>query len=485
MPAGREVTLNFGPEVSRFVWAASTGTAKDTQGTGMARELAVFGTRGDGKTWGALGSMIAHAVNHQKAGYPLPTRWAGVTDTFASHEAKTHDSLMAPGWGGLWALEDAGHVAVCRLEGRELVRLRLFGIEDQGAYNRLRMECHGLWFEEPAPALAVSAGIVEDAWTLGMTSQRLPSHYRPAILTTNYPDEEHWTWERFVERRHPGTAYFRIPPGERADPADREEWARALSANPALRRRLLDGEPGIVILGAQVAEGFRRATHVQDRVTPEPDATVWIGQDGGLTPTSVIGQRIGPWRRILGAVTSEHDGIKQHVQGLLRPWLSEHVPWCLRSTEALQILYDPAMDVAGQGDTTANPLHIMRRELPGIYRPAPVDYPTRLQPMYDVFNVGAQGLPALQIDRGQCRGLIRALEGGWHYPTAPDGRTRRDLPVKSHPDSDYGDALCYLLWGMSPSRPEGVRGRKPVIRTHFNPLDHGRPVQRQSYRVRL
>ncbi len=111
---------------------------------GPTVEVAAFGTRGDGKTWAALGCMIAHAQQHHAADYPLPTRWLGAADTFTAHVAKTCESLMAPGWSGLWHLRDDGHLAVCRVAGTDLVHLRLFGVEDMSGMARLRAECHGL-----------------------------------------------------------------------------------------------------------------------------------------------------------------------------------------------------------------------------------------------------------------------------------------------------------------------------------------------------
>jgi hypothetical protein len=68
----------------------------------------------------------------------------------------------------------------------------------------------------------------------------------------------------------------------------------------------------------------------------------------------------------------------------------------------------------------------------------------------------------LQIDPVQAKGLVRALTSGWHYPTGPDGRVRRDEPVKDHPHSDHGDAFCYLVGGVHPLKamptlPEGTR----------------------------
>lgn len=55
--------------------------------------------------------------------------------------------------------------------------------------------------------------------------------------------------------------------------------------------------------------------------------------------------------------------------------------------------------------------------------------------------------------------MVRALNGGWHYPTGQDGKVTRDKPKKpNHPHEDYGDALCYLIAGMAPLAEE----QKPV-----------------------
>jgi hypothetical protein len=74
--------------------------------------------------------------------------------------------------------------------------------------------------------------------------------------------------------------------------------------------------------------------------------------------------------------------------------------------------------------------------------------------MLAVFNDLYQGEPVLQIDPVQAKGLVRALRGGWHYPTGPDGNRTTEEPVKNHPDSDYGDAFAYLIAGLAPQKPE-------------------------------
>lgn len=450
--------------------------------TGQASEVACFGTRGDGKTWGAFGCMLHHAVLHQRAGHPLPVKWLGAADTFASHTAKTHESLRAAGWGGVWRLEGDGHVAVAVINGVEAVRLRLLGVEDQAGLDRLRAESHGLWFEEPAPSSVgvQSTGLGEKAWNIGVTSCRLASHANPKILTTNYPTRSHWTWRRFVTEAegHPERAYVRIPPGEYASAAQREEWRQALADDPSALLRLVEGEPASVYEGDRVASAFRWSQHVsQGPLQPSPhEGRLWIGQDGGLTPTSVIGQRQGGRIMIFAGLTSEDAGMRQHVEQVLRPWIGEHAPWALRAADAIRVEYDPSIDTDDQGDSETNALRVMRRLLPATYHPGPVDWLGRRDPMLAAFNAMVNGQPLVQIDPAASM-LLEALDGGWYYPVKATGSRRSDQPKKpNHPAEDAGDSLCYMLAGMRPTKDERERSRGPLkISRTWDVLDHTRP----------
>ena len=454
-----------------------------TTGGADAREVAAFGTRGDGKTWGAFGAMVAHAQRHHEAGYPLPTKWLGAADTFQSHKSKTHESLTAPGWRGTWQLKDDGHVAVFAVAGTELVHLRLFGVEDQSGMDRLRAECHGLWFEEPAPSsvLVQSSGLSESAWGLGMTSQRLPSYTHPAIMTLNYPDEDHWTWQRFVVQQHPGTAYVRIPPGELASAEARAEWERALANRPDMLRRLLRGQPGTVILGPQVAVGFSRDTHVR-AVRPTAGFPVWVGQDGGHTPTAVLGQRVDGRVRIIGALTCEDWGMKQFAENILRPWISEHTPWTLDDPgEYLRFVYDPSIDKGSEGDIDVNALLELQRQFRGAqFRMGPVSWDDRKNAVLDVLGDMLMAEPVLQIDPLKAKGLVQALDSRWYYAQGPDGKLKRaDTASESvqpkkpnHPWEDYGDAFCYMPCGMRPSRPPRTGPTQPATGLGFKPYTY-------------
>ena len=368
-------------------------------------------------------------------------------------------------------MRDDGHLAAFVLDGTELVHLRLFGVEDQSGMDRLRAECHGLWFEEPAPSsvLVTSSGLSESAWGLGLTSRRLPTYHAPAIMTLNYPDEDHWTWRRFVVDQHPGTAYVRIPPGEYASAEQRAEWTRALANRPDLLRRLLQGEPGAIMLGQAVARGWSSSQHVAEQVyAPVEWAPLWIGWDAGHTPSTIIGQRVEGRVRVYAALCTEGAGTRQHIEAQVRPWLEAHAPWTLKRQDAPTLFhaYDPSMNTGDQSDTDASPIRVIQALLGGVQRAGAVSWEGRRDPMLALFNQAVGGQWALQVNPGKDTELLRrAWDGRWHYATKVTGELRAIQPAKPNPPwADLGDAACYFIGGVAPQRAVPTR-RPPAYAT--------------------
>jgi hypothetical protein len=449
-PPPGTIVLDYRPGAAEAIRLAVDPSTPD--------EIAGFGTRGDGKTWAMLGAILVHADLQRERGFSFPVRWLGLTDFYTSHRLRTLRSIEAPAFGGIWATRDDRHVIVLTVDGVELALIDLVGVEDQGALDRLRLETVGLWLGEPAPAavMETSAGVSLDAWMLARTSQRLPSYKRPALIDSNYPDDDHWTWQRFVVRKHPGTAYVRITPGERASAEDRAKWEQALEGRPDLQRRLLQGEPGVVAEGPQVAVGYRSDLHVSaERLEPSHHVPLILGHDGGLTPSTIIGQAVSGEIRVLAALSSQRAGTRQHVENLVRPWLAVHAAWALGRGGLLRHFYDPSMDTADQSDLDANPVRVIREVLGGSTRPGAVAWPARRDPMLAVLNRlnPATGRPVLQLDPVEAALLDRALSGRFHYPVVR-GQVSRDLPDKTHPWSDIGDAFCYFIGGIAPGRLE-------------------------------
>src|SRR4030095_14267220 len=195
--------------------------------------------------------------------------------------------------------------------------------------------------------------------------------------------------------------------------------------------------------------------------------------------TPVIWQRVRGRLHVRGALCDEPSGARQHLQLTVLPWLREHVPWVLASSaaalELVHVRYDPACDTDDPGDRESNPLRTMKALLPGQYRPGPVTWAGRRDPLLATLNALRAGEALLQIDPA-CRGLIRALRGGWHYATKLVGGATSDTPMKpNHPDEDYGDSLASPLNGVAPLS-EARPARLPYhAKTAFNPLSYGRP----------
>jgi hypothetical protein len=433
---------------------------------GHAREIGCFGPRGEGKTISALIAIGAHAAEHKKAGFPLPVPWIGITDTFNSHKEKTHKSLLKPFWQGAWKLSDNGHKAVLDAHGEGVV-LSLFGIEDTAAVDRARLETACMWADEVAPTTE-GPGVPELAWDIGFTSMRVPTHAPVGFFTSNYPDEDHWSWKRVAAidgqmgvRRHPddpSVMCIQIPAGENQylDQRERAQWADRLKNRPDLQQRLLQGRPGSVQLGKAVAEGFNPARHVsQSRLYPKRGEPLFLGQDFGHTPATIIGQELHHRVYVYAAIPCDHGGVRQHITHNVKPWLVRHAPWVFESRELILGGYDPAGNTEEQADTDQSPILVLEELLPGFWELGAVSWEGRKGPMLSLFNDAPMGEPALQIDPVDGRPLIKALNSAWYYPRDRFNNVSRDLPKKpNHPHEDIGDSFCYFVGRIAPSMPE-------------------------------
>jgi hypothetical protein len=495
------------PVIGSFVKSIAYGN--DAKG---GNEILCVGTRGDGKTIGVLSAMFLHAVEHYAKGYPLPVSWMGVTDTFTSHKLKTVRSLENPLFKGGWRLTDNDHVASYYHQGAKFVHLDLFGIEDQGAMDRLRMETNCMWFEEPAPSAVMvqSSGISLEAWMLGRTSQRLPTHFHAAVATENYPDEDHWTWERWkpssnIIFAHPeklrqllasvgmlppeqeflkypngvpapmcigvndGRQYYRVPAGERASEEDRLQWARDLKERPDLLRRLILGQPGVVMLGDQVAQGFTKEEFTTKEIKPFlPGQPLILGFDFGHTPTVVIAQPQYGKLRVKAGLFIIGGGMRQLMEELLRPYLARFAPWALRNPlDYLYAGFDPAQGTeekpkGTEADIESSALQAIKYDLDGInLEPGPILWEHRKDALVKVFQ-----RRDLIIEENQFTiELIRALDGRWYYPKSHTGELRSDKPYKRNaPYHDLGDAFVYMLCRYGVVVDTDIRSSVQVIR---------------------
>ena len=185
----------------------------------------------------------------------------------------------------------------------------------------------------------------------------------------------------------------------------------------------------------------------------------FLGQDGGLTPTTIIAQHVQGELRVYAALTSDRAGMRQHLESLVLPWFAQHGYGAERIT-----WYDPAMETPDFGNIESSPEAVMREVLGGGSYPGPVSWPGRRDPLLTMLTRlnPYTGRPVLQLCPEGCSLLVSALSSRWHYPTV-NGKVSRDLPVKDHPWSDLGDALCYLVAGMLEETEVSTTPPKPVV----------------------
>lgn len=475
--------------------------------TGKADEVLALGPRGEAKTISALVAMAAHAKIHEERGYKLPVPWVGITDTFNSHREKTHDSLKKPFWEGAWQVYEGGHRAVFKTNKAAVV-LSLFGIENRAALDRARRETACTWGEEIAPTTE-GQGVPEDAIDMSITSQRVPTHAPVLMLTSNYPEETYWLWQRFRPRvgkmglnPHPTDSRricYQIPKGDNKyiTEAQRQQWYDRLKDRPELVARLLDGRPAVIHRGKAVAVahmqqpggapqpiGFNEAKHVAaEHRKPVPGYPIFLGQDGGHTPATTIGQEINGVVRVYASLCIERGGMRQQMQYNVKPWLRRYAPWCLKNDDLLLVGYDPSMpdDESDTERADKNPAEVGKTEIGGTWEPGPVDWESRKGTLYGIFNRAVGGEPALQIDPGDdTLALRQALNGQWYYKTDRFGQVTDEKPAQhNHPWEDYGQSLCYMLCRMLPELDIQRRQEKPiVVESGFDPrVDRGQPMQ--------
>jgi hypothetical protein len=231
--------------------------------------------------------------------------------------------------------------------------------------------------------------------------------------------------------------------------------ANGSQLRPDLKRRLLDGQPGTIMLGQQVAEGFNEDVHVApNRIDPIRGEPFFIGQDFGHTPTTIIGQESRGRIFVYAAITCEHGGVRQHLTNSVIPWFTRRAPWALRDSGMILGGYDPSGNTEEQADTDQSPILVLEELLPGFWEEGAVSWEGRKGPMLAVFNRAVGGRLALQIDPVDAFPLVKALRGGWYYPKDRLGNVSKDLPKKpNHPHEDLGDAFCYFIGRISPSMP--------------------------------
>lgn len=432
-----------------------------------AFENCIVGPRGEGKTDAGIMAIHIHASKQDRAYRPI--QWAIVRDTWKNLERTTLQSFLTPTPGSFPA--SIRSKIRSRDGGKELElpgwwKIYLFGIDTLSDINILQsLQLGGFWMEEAAPAaedeasgILIGGGIAETAYDFAITSLRgRVTTNRRVQITMNYPDEDHWSWDKFWNHGDEERRLFRIPRGENkhVDDQYRKNMERALATRPDLLARLVYGKPARVQIGVAVTPEYDELIHrARTTLDPQPSLVGFRFWDGGLNPTCIFAQ-ISPNGQlvILDTVRRElRGGVKQLIDEKVKPLMAVRYPWEI--VGHWRDLGDPAMFQREQSDSDVTAAGIIEEELMSTpnerarFEGGVSSWETRREVLPSLFldRIGDQ-LPKVLLSRHE--GILhRALSGGWHYHRDTKGQVLRDKPVKdihSHPGDAFSHSVAKLF----------------------------------------
>jgi hypothetical protein len=259
------------------------------------------------------------------------------------------------------------------------------------------------------------------------------------VLTTNYPNTEHWIYDDFVAHPVEGYTMYRQTQAENKHnlrPNYYEDLERDFANRPDLLKTLVRGEWGVTIRGRIVYPEFDREKHVAKAHLEPLDAPVIRGWDNtGLSPACVITQ-LGPTGQwlILKEFTADDMGIVD---------MGEMVQiWCAETFGKYSGRYRDIGDPAGRVRDTGkmSPKDYLAKI--GIHcEDGQVNFKVRREAVVSRLQKPINKTWAIQIDPG-CKRLIDGFEGGYAYPEIGNSGVFRPEPMKN----DYShihDALQY------------------------------------------
>lgn len=401
------------------------------------------------------------------------SRWAVIRNTYRQLKdttARTWLEWFPENHVGLFNWSDMKHhIRLPLQDGTRLDLEVLFRALDRTAHvrNVLSLDITAAWINEAREIhKPIVDAVIDRLGRYNPGGLRQGTFWQGLIMDTNPPDEDHW-WFKVAEETmpedRPGWEFFRQPGGllEMPDgtflPNPEAENIANLPVDYYRRNLVGKGRDHILVYycarygfvkdGRPVFGEYRDETHcAAGPLEPVPGQPLLVGQDFGLTPAAVIGQRLVDGRiHILAELVAEDMGIKRFGE-TLKALLLERYP-----EFEVKAWGDPAGDQRAQTDETT-PFQILAAiGMP--MRPAPSnDFTLRREAVAGLFNRLVDGKPGLLISPA-CKFLRKGLAGGYAYKRLQVSGAERyqDKPDKGI-YSHVCDALQYLCIGAGEGR---------------------------------
>ena len=413
----------------------------------------LIGPFGSGKSVACCMEMLRLCMEQKKGPDGIRrSRWAVVRNSYRELTDTTINTFndWIPECLGHWKLTDMKFT----LKFNDIEAEILFRALDrpQDIKKLLSLELTGAWLNESREIpKAIFEAVQGRVGRYPAKRDGGPSWYG-VIGDTNPPDEDHYIYRVFEEELPEGYMIYRQPSGMSEDAENIENlpdgyYTRmAIGKDPEWIKVYIHGEYGFVQDGKVIYQEFNERAHVceeGEEFLYNPDRTLFIGIDFGLTPAAVFAQKTntGGWR-ILDELVTEDMGASKFAKELKYKLNID-----FNHTQDVEIWGDPAGMQRAQTDETTPFEILVAHGLPAM--PAYTnDFTIRRDTVGKVMlTLDFAGEPAFKMNR-QCRTLRKACAGGYKYRRKMVVGDERfvDTPDKNM-YSHVAEALQYLLVG--------------------------------------
>jgi hypothetical protein len=457
MPATERKIINFNPNPIQKGFIESQAYAD------------LFSSRvGEGKSTALVWSCFYHTKHNPGA------EWAFIRDTFENIQKSTMKTFFEWFPPGIFGTYNATKKTFTWAEGIASGTVTFVGMDDPSdASKLLSWVLGGIAIDEPAPA-AGSHGVDEMVFDLGMQRLRQPGLKWYAMkLATNNPDEEHWTYRKFVNEAEENN--YRLWQPTKPENISNlpegyyERLRKQMGHRPDLVRRFIDGEFGFQQEGEPITPQWSDRIHLTMGLSPIRGREIVLLWDFGHNPTCIITQRtpLGYWN-ILYSFVGEGIGVEELIVDQVTPVLRDKFPKC-----PIRHIGDPAGNQREQTSIQRSAVKSIKQLIGGTWRSGPVKWEERKNPLQAVLTRTIQGVGLVQVDRLNAPHVWHALRGGWHYHKSRTGTVSAEALKDKH--SHPGDAMSYgaaILFPVGRVLGEGGKIIDPKTGHYFGDNQH-------------
>lgn len=443
-----DLKCDFSPTVSDFINSTKVITI-------------LIAPLGEGKTFGCIGAVIAHA---KRCGVPI--RCAFVRDTLENIKLSIVPSVQE-------FFQDTPGAYRFKNEYKELtifsnprIEVDLFGIDDPASLGKLQGSSAYtlIWLNEPAPiADKCNAGLSIDVYRVAVIrAVRHTGTPGRLLVDMNPADENHWTYKEFILEPDYDPEFpliqkqvWHVPYGENAKlkQESRQAAMKMYANSPAEYARYVKGEFAVIYRGEKVTPYYKRDIHLlpypADPVRGLESVRLW---DSWGSPACVLGQITTIGRLIIYncCLIEGNSDIRTLISTQVDPLLNS--PRWRNKASNWRDIGDFTMAMRDQSNVEESAKLVIQRHFKNRFEPGPSTWKMVKQGMDGMFETHGliQGLPSVQIDPGGGKLLDRALNGAWHYPVDNAGVRSREKPKKDSA-SHVGDAFANGCAVLRPS----------------------------------